>query len=87
MSELLALFLFVYFILPGGKYRTHQGYVRCLFARTPLSTYHRRFQDHNKLTSCIMSVDDETSGWQLTESDPGVFTYVCIHPPRLYARR
>ena len=25
-----------------------------------------------------MSVDDETSGWQLTESDPGVFTYVLI---------
>ena len=26
-----------------------------------------------------MSVDDETSGWQLTESDPGVFTYVSSH--------
>lgn len=25
-----------------------------------------------------MSVDDESSGWQLTESDPGVFTYVVI---------
>lgn len=25
-----------------------------------------------------MSRDDDSSGWQLTESDPGVFTYVFI---------
>lgn len=29
---------------------------------------------------CTMSGDDDSSGWQLTESDPGVFTYA---PPRL----
>lgn len=25
-----------------------------------------------------MSEDEDSSGWQLTESDPGVFTYVCL---------
>ena len=26
----------------------------------------------------IMSGEDDSSGWQLTESDPGVFTYVVL---------
>lgn len=28
-----------------------------------------------------MSADDDSSGWQLTESDPGVFTYVVKFNP------
>lgn len=34
-----------------------------------------------------MSGDDESSGWQLTESDPGVFTYVFFCSPFLFRQK
>ena len=39
-----------------------------------------------------MAEDDDSSGWQLTESDPGVFTYVehhqyCVHHETLISPR